>query len=153
MSARMAPTGRMTSASWLSHQVTDKLERLVVPAYQIGYETSWGRCAWCWDELPRTETHTVVTALTPPFLVLHLHHACFDAYRYTSGLELAAVGSSKDWPPERLERLRITLGWDLRRFSLRPGCDRGNVSSHPQEGRLRVRAGSAGPSQATGGQA
>jgi transcriptional regulator with XRE-family HTH domain len=46
-----------------------------------------------------------------------MHHRCFDAYRYTSGLDLAAVGSSRDWPPERLERLRITLGWDLRRFS------------------------------------
>jgi hypothetical protein len=49
--------------------------------------------------------------------VLHLHHASFDPYRYTSGLDLAAVGSSKEWPPERLERLRITLGCDLRRFS------------------------------------
>ena len=88
-----------------------------MPAYQISYETSWGRCAWCWEEFPRAETHTVVSALTPPFLVLHLHHACFDPYRYTSGLDLAAVGSSKDWPPERLERLRITLGWDLRRFT------------------------------------
>jgi hypothetical protein len=62
-------------------------------------------------------THTVVTALSPPALVLHLDHTCFDAYRYTSGLELAAVGSSKDRPPERLEHLRITFGWDLPRFS------------------------------------
>ena len=96
-----------------------------MPAYEVSYETSWGRCAWCWDELPRAETHTVVTALSPPMLVLHLHHACFDSYRYTSGLELAAVGSSKDWPPERLERLRITLGWDLRRFSLALGVTEG----------------------------
>jgi transcriptional regulator with XRE-family HTH domain len=96
-----------------------------VPAYEISYETSWGRCAWCWNELPRSETHTVVTALSPPVLVLHLHHSCFDAYRYTSGLDLAAVGSSKDWPPDRLERLRITLGWDLRRFSHALGVTEG----------------------------
>jgi transcriptional regulator with XRE-family HTH domain len=57
--------------------------------------------------------------------VLHLHHACFDAYRYTSGLDLAAVGSSKDWPPERIEKLRITLGWDRRRFSHALGVTEG----------------------------
>jgi len=96
-----------------------------VPAYQVSYDTSWGRWAWCWDELPRAETHTVVTALAPPVLELRLHHACFDAYSYTSGFELAAVGSSKDWPPERLERLRITLGWDRRRFSLALGVTEG----------------------------
>jgi DNA-binding XRE family transcriptional regulator len=101
------------------------LEKLAVAAYQVGYETSWGRCAWCWKELPRRETHTVVTALSPPVLVLHLHHPCFDTYRYTSGLELAAVGSSKDWPPERLERLRITLGWDVRRFTRALGVTEG----------------------------
>ncbi len=99
--------------------------RLVVPAYEIGYETSWGRCAWCWAELPRAETHTVVTAVSAPVLSLHLHHACFEAYRFTSGLELAAVGSSKDWPPERLERLRFTLGCDLRRFSRTLGVTEG----------------------------
>ena len=77
-------------------------ESLAVPTYQVSYETSWGRCAWCWNELPRAETHTVVTALSPPLLMLHLHHACFDTYRYTSGLDLAAVGSSKDWPPSAL---------------------------------------------------
>jgi hypothetical protein len=65
-----------------------------VPTYQVSYEASWGRCAWCWDELPRAETHTVLTALAPPALELHLHHACFDSYRSTSGLDLAAVGSS-----------------------------------------------------------
>jgi hypothetical protein len=65
-----------------------------VPTNQVSYETSWGRCAWCWDELPRAETHTVLTALAPPVLELHLHHACFDSYRSTSGLDLAAVGSS-----------------------------------------------------------
>ena len=96
-----------------------------MPAYQVSYETSWGRCAWCWEELARTEPHTVVTALAAPYLALHLHHACFDSYRYISGLELAAVGSSKDWPPERLERLRITLGWDLRRFCLALGVTEG----------------------------
>jgi len=86
-----------------------------VPRCEISYETRWGRCAWCWGELPTAESHTVITALSPPLLVLHLHHACFDTYRYTSGLDLAAASSSKDWPPERIERLRITLGWDLRR--------------------------------------
>ena len=97
-----------------------------MPAYGVGcIETSWGRCAWCWDELSRTETHTVVTSLTAPLLVLHMHHPCFDSYRYTSGLELAAVGSSKEWPPERLEQLRITLGWDLRRFCLALGVTEG----------------------------
>jgi hypothetical protein len=81
-----------------------------VPAFEVSYETPWGRGAWCSDELPRSETHTVVTAVAPPVLVLDLQHACFDAYRYTSGLDLAAVGLSKEWPPERIEKLRITLG-------------------------------------------
>jgi hypothetical protein len=40
-----------------------------------------------------------VPTLTAPLLVLHLHHRCFNSYRFTSGLELAAVGSSKDWSP------------------------------------------------------
>jgi transcriptional regulator with XRE-family HTH domain len=98
---------------------------LAVPPFEISYETSWGRCAWCWEELPRAETHTVLSAQYAPFLVLHLHHPCFDTYRYTSGLELAAVGPSKDWPPERLERLRITLGWDLRRSARAFGVTEG----------------------------
>ncbi len=65
-----------------------------MPAYEVTYKTSWGRCVWCWDELSRTETHTVVTALTAPLQVLQLHHACFENHRYNSGLELAAEATN-----------------------------------------------------------
>ncbi len=56
----------------------------------------WIPCAWCWDELSRTETHTVVMTLAAPHLELHLHHACFDPYRNTSDMSNAAIHGCAD---------------------------------------------------------
>lgn len=92
-----------------------------MPAHDISYETRGGRCCWCWEPMSATESHTVVRARSSPPLELRFHHRCWPTYLALSGLQARPVGVAGDWPPERLERLRLHNGMDVRTFAARLG--------------------------------
>ena len=93
-----------------------------MPRYDLRYETRGGRCAWCWEALSETDSHTVVRPLAAPPLELRFHHGCWSAYRALSGVEAGAVGVGGDWPPERVERLRIHAGMTVDNFARHVGA-------------------------------
>ena len=87
------------------------------PAVSIRYETRHARCAWCWREIPATDTHTVISAKTSPPLTLRFHRQCWDAYRALAPVELGAVGTGTTWTIQSVEELRVRSGKTVERFA------------------------------------
>ncbi len=78
--------------------------------YEVGYETCVARCAWCWGVTSVSESHSVITSVSGPWIQLHFHHHCREQYASVSGLELRSHGTFKEWPAEKVELLRISIG-------------------------------------------
>jgi hypothetical protein len=82
-------------------------------SYRLHYETRGGRCVWCWEALGELESHTVVSAVAPPSLELRFHHQCWPSYLAVAALDGRDgrhTGRAREWPPERVEKLRIHCG-------------------------------------------
>jgi DNA-binding transcriptional regulator YiaG len=85
------------------------------PTYDITYATRTARCAWCWGRI--REQHTVILVAGDPPLTISLHHACWETYRALSPAVGSSLGFDRDWPPERIEQLRIHCGLQVHEFA------------------------------------
>lgn len=96
-----------------------------MPACEIEYEASVHRCAWCWKATSASEGHTVASAVRSPALEMHFHNQCWIRYRATSEVEFTSQGVSRKWTPEKIEELRMHMGFNHHKFAKAIG-----VSTH-----------------------
>jgi DNA-binding transcriptional regulator YiaG len=105
--------------------------------YDLAHERRGGRCAWCWEPLGETDSHTVVRACVAPALELRFHHECWLGYRTVSGIEGRELKALyREWSPQRVETLRMHAGLNMAQFTARLHMTRDRLSAY-LSGKLR----------------